>query len=1270
MKWLAALVLVVASSARADAPGALGYQGRLIDGNGAPVTGMVTLAFSVWDAPTGGNRLWTEAQTLALTEGFYATLLGAATPLPDAVFDGTARYLELDVGGSGALSPRQEMASVPYAISARNATNLAGGSVDATSVSVGGQLVLDGGGHLAGPAAYTAGAGLTLASGAFSVGAGAITNAMIGNAELTVTTPAGSALSGGGAVALGGTLALSLGTIPIAGGGTGITLAPHANQFLRDDGNGAWRPGGITLADLPAAAGDVSGPLGATSVTKLLGRALAATAPTENQVLKFHAATGWTPDVTSTGTVTGVTASAPLTVATGSTTPALSLGTVPIANGGTGLTTAPTSHQFLRDDGAGHWTTGPIAVGDLPGGFSGALDGDVTGAYGATTLAAIGGAPLSLGGLVAGDVLRFTAAGGWAPDTDVTRVVAGGGIGVSASSGAVTVTNHGVLTVAASGVLTSSGGANPSLSLSGVVPVVNGGTGASSLPANAVLLGGASAIGAVSGAGTSGAVLTSNGAGAAPSWQPVASVDLSNYLTLSGNQTVSGAKTFSTPIVGSVTGSAAGFTGTLAGDVTGAQGATSVAAVGSVSAANVASGASAANAATSAASAGALVRRDSSGNFAAGTITASGFSGSGANLTGLTVSQLSGILGVGSGGTGLGSSGAAGNVLVSSGAAWQSAAVGGDAALSATGALTLAASGVTAGIYGSATQVPILAVDAKGRITGASTQAIAAGVTSFNGATGAVTGVAGLTAGTGISLSGTSTSPVVSDALATASQSANTVFAAPSGASGAPAFRLLAAADIPALDTSKLATGTLGVGNGGTGTASYAVGDLLVASGSAALSRLADATLGNVLLSGGVGAAPAWGKVTTAALSASGTPSSATFLRGDGAWGAEADPRVGAVTSGQWCTGTGSQVSCATGAPVTSVGLSLPSGLFAASGSPVTTTGTLSATLASQPANTVLASPNGSAGAPVFRSLALADLPAGATTPWTSVTGGISYSGGNVGIGLASRGGALDVDGVLTFGTGATGPAQLFSTAGDNFSLLTWTNAPNTNWTIGTGNGTATTLDSTKPYVFSNNSFIALMSANVGVKTSNPQYSLDVAGAVRSSSGGFVFPDGTLQTTAGNFIGQRQISVDAANVNSPGNPMFTKFMAMSSFTANRMSLLVYNWASGARGKMAVYASHPGNDRPDGSPLAQTAEFISNGAQDTAYVVPLTSPCTLTAGNFYWLADISDTNLLAMQEFSSARTTIAQWYTQAYASGLPTISAAGSGWYGHAIAAFP
>ena len=56
-------------------------------------------------------------------------------------------------------------------------------------------------------------------------------------------------------------------------------------------------------------------------------------------------------------------------------------------------------------------------------------------------------------------------------------------------------------------------------------------------------------------------------------------------------------------------------------------------------------------------------------------------------------------------------------------------------------------------------------------------------------------------------------------------------------------------------------SGTLPAANGGTGIASYAVGDIVYASGATALSALAGVATGNVLLSGGVTTAPAYGKV-------------------------------------------------------------------------------------------------------------------------------------------------------------------------------------------------------------------------------------------------------------------------------------------------------------------------------------------------------------------------------------------------------------------------
>lgn len=53
----------------------------------------------------------------------------------------------------------------------------------------------------------------------------------------------------------------------------------------------------------------------------------------------------------------------------------------------------------------------------------------------------------------------------------------------------------------------------------------------------------------------------------------------------------------------------------------------------------------------------------------------------------------------------------------------------------------------------------------------------------------------------------------------------------------------------------------VGAGYGGTGLSSYTVGDLLYASGTTTLAKLAGVATGNALISGGVGTAPSWGKI-------------------------------------------------------------------------------------------------------------------------------------------------------------------------------------------------------------------------------------------------------------------------------------------------------------------------------------------------------------------------------------------------------------------------
>jgi hypothetical protein len=67
--------------------------------------------------------------------------------------------------------------------------------------------------------------------------------------------------------------------------------------------------------------------------------------------------------------------------------------------------------------------------------------------------------------------------------------------------------------------------------------------------------------------------------------------------------------------------------------------------------------------------------------------------------------------------------------------------------------------------------------------------------------------------------------------------------------------------ELVATDDASKMNGVLAAANGGTGQSSYTTGDILFASGSTTLSKLADVATGNALISGGVGVAPSYGKI-------------------------------------------------------------------------------------------------------------------------------------------------------------------------------------------------------------------------------------------------------------------------------------------------------------------------------------------------------------------------------------------------------------------------
>ena len=127
-----AVMMLLLHSRLACAQGtAFTYQGRLQD-DGLSANGSYDLTFSLFDTnQPGGNLIagpLTNAATL-VSNGVFTVTLDFGNP-----FDGTARWLELAVQTNGGtdfttLTPRQQVAPVPYAIYAGTASNVVSGAV-------------------------------------------------------------------------------------------------------------------------------------------------------------------------------------------------------------------------------------------------------------------------------------------------------------------------------------------------------------------------------------------------------------------------------------------------------------------------------------------------------------------------------------------------------------------------------------------------------------------------------------------------------------------------------------------------------------------------------------------------------------------------------------------------------------------------------------------------------------------------------------------------------------------------------------------------------------------------------------------------------------------------------------------------------------------------------------------------------------------------------------------------------------------------------------
>ena len=337
-----------------------------------------------------------------------------------------------------------------------------------------------------------------------------------------------------------------------------------------------------------------------------------------------------------------------------------------------------------------------------------------------------------------------------------------------------------------------------------------------------------------------------------------------------------------------------------------------------------------------------------------------------------------------------------------------------------------------------------------------------------------IAGPGAYTAGTGLTLTGTQFSIANTTVTANSYGSASSVGSFTVNAQG----QLTAASSTPiAIAASQITSGTLPVAQGGTGIASYTIGDLIYASGTTTLSTLADVATGNALLSGGVGGAPSWGKVNlTSAISGTlpvangGTGQSialtqygviygaSTTAMGVTAAGATGQVLVGNTSAApSWSTlsslavssisfgSTGLTPSTATTGAVTVAGtLAVANGGTGITTTPANgallignATGYTSTTLT---AGTAISVTNG-AGSITIANTGVTSFSAGSTglTPSTATTGAVSLAG-TLGVGYGGTGTAT------TFTTGSVVFAGASGVYSQNNSRLFW---DNTNFRIG-----------------------------------------------------------------------------------------------------------------------------------------------------------------------------------------------------------------------------
>lgn len=187
------LALMTTAVVQAQIPQIISYQGVITNGSAPVADGTHNTTFRLFDAATGGNKVWEESQTITTKAGLFNAQLGASTPLNISFT--APLFLEISIAGT-ALQPRTPLTTAPYAFSARFADQVPNGSITTAKLSnsggTDGQVLTNtsAGVEWRTPATgsgggLTAGNGIVISGGKISIEPNGVTSTMIADGAIT-----------------------------------------------------------------------------------------------------------------------------------------------------------------------------------------------------------------------------------------------------------------------------------------------------------------------------------------------------------------------------------------------------------------------------------------------------------------------------------------------------------------------------------------------------------------------------------------------------------------------------------------------------------------------------------------------------------------------------------------------------------------------------------------------------------------------------------------------------------------------------------------------------------------------------------------------------------------------------------------------------------------------------------------------------------------------------------------------------------------------------